>query len=175
MIRLVAPRIGDGPELLAFELDNRSFFEANVNARQADYYSPEGVSAAIEASLVEAREDAAYQYLIRNEADLLVGRINLTRVRRSHFFSAEVGYRIARSMGGKGYASEALRQALSIAFREKALARIEAMVRPENVGSIRVLQKNGFVLFGRSSRSFELGGTWYDRLHFERHAAGPDR
>ncbi|PTT79559.1 N-acetyltransferase, partial [Pelomonas sp. HMWF004] len=33
------------------------------------------------------------------------------------------------------------------------------------------LQRNGFQQFGRSTRSFELGGVWHDCLHFERHAA----
>jgi RimJ/RimL family protein N-acetyltransferase len=39
-----------------------------------------------------------------------------------------------------------------------------------NLGSVRVLLRNGFVQFGHSRNSFELGGLWYDRLHFERHA-----
>jgi ribosomal-protein-alanine N-acetyltransferase len=51
------------------------------------------------------------------------------------------------------------------------LKRIEADVRIDNAASIRVLVRNGFVQFGHSRRSFEVGGTWYDRLHFECHAA----
>lgn len=169
-ITLVQPRIDDVDEILAFELENRAYFEASVNARPSDYYSPRGVAAAIESSVAEAIDDQAYQYLIRDEDAVLVGRINLSRVRRAHFHSAEVGYRVARSMGGRGVASRAVQEVLDIAFRDKKLLRIEAMARPENVGSVRVLERNGFVAFGRSSRSFELRGVWYDRLHFERHA-----
>jgi ribosomal-protein-alanine N-acetyltransferase len=50
------------------------------------------------------------------------------------------------------------------------LARIEATARPENEGSVRVLERNAFSPYGRSTRSFELSGAWYDLLHFERHA-----
>jgi RimJ/RimL family protein N-acetyltransferase len=46
---------------------------------------------------------------------------------------------------------------------------IEADTRAENTASVRVLVRNGFVQFGHSKRSFQLKGTWYDRLHFERH------
>ena len=63
---------------------------------------------------------------------------------------------------------------LEQAFGTHGLGRIEAVARPENKGSIRVLERNGFRQFGRSRRSFELGGEWYDRLLFERHRDVPD-
>jgi len=44
--------------------------------------------------------------------------------------------------------------------------RIEAIARPENQGSVRVLERNGFQQFGHSRHSFELGGQWFDRLLF---------
>lgn len=167
----MAPCEVDLQALLAFELQNRAYFEATINARPASYYSAQGVGAAIEQARREARDDQAYQYLLW-DSGVLVGRVNLTRVRRAHFHSAELGYRIAQSAGGRGLASEAVRQVLARAFGEHGLVRVEATVRPDNEGSTRVLQKNGFTLFGRSHRSFELAGTWYDLLHFERRAEG---
>jgi ribosomal-protein-alanine N-acetyltransferase len=169
-VRLVQPCLDHVEALLSFELSNRPFFEAHVNARPASYYSTSGVVAAIDRAIDEAHEDLAYQFLVVDRDEKLVGRINLTRVRRAHFHSAEVGYRVAEAECGKGYAGEAVRQAVIVAFEEKALKRIEASARPENVGSVQVLLRNGFVPFGRSSRSFELDGIWYDRLHFEKHA-----
>lgn len=67
-------------------------------------------------------------------------------------------------------ASAAVGAVLRIAFDELGLLRIEANAGVENAGSIKVLQRNGFVQFGRSQRSLQLAGVWYDRLHFERHA-----
>lgn len=170
-IRLVAPCLDHVDALLSFELANRSFFESHVNARPATAYSTAGVAAAIELAIDEAHEDKAYRFLVMNGADRLVGRVNLTRVRRAHFHCAELGYRVAEAQCGKGYAGEAVRQVLIVAFEQKALMRIEAIARPENAGSVQVLRRNGFVPFGRSCRSFELAGVWHDRLHFEKHAA----
>jgi ribosomal-protein-alanine N-acetyltransferase len=68
-----------------------------------------------------------------------------------------LGYRIGQSVGGRGYASEAVRQVLQIAFGV-GLQWIEADARIDNLGSIRVLERNGFAQFGRSRRSFELRG-----------------
>lgn len=169
-IRLLPPGSDDRDELLAYELRNRSFFEASINARPVGYYTPGGVEAAIAAAVDDARHDRAYQYLVRDAAGALVGRVNLSRVRRAHFHSAELGYRIGESDSGKGYAREAVRQIIAMAFSTLGLLRIEATSRPENVGSTRVLLGAGFAQFGRSSKSFQLGGVWYDLLHFERRA-----
>lgn len=172
-LQLIPPSPDVADELLRFETENRAFFEARINGRPANYYSPQGVRAAIDLAVKEAAEDKGYQFLIRTEAGELVGRVNLIGVRRTHFQMADLGYRMAESACGKGYASEAVRLVLERAFGELGLKRIEANARVENEGSVRVLLRNGFTQFGRSSKSFELGGVWHDRLHFERHATPP--
>jgi ribosomal-protein-alanine N-acetyltransferase len=170
---LVPPTHADLVALLAFELENRAFFEATINARAPGYYSRDGVAQAIDAAIDDARQDRAYQFLAKAPGGELLGRVNLSEIRREHFHSAALGYRIGQSAGGRGHASEAVRQVLAIAFGQLGLKRIEANARADNLGSIRVLERNGFVQYGRSRRSFELQGTWYDRLHFERHAGDP--
>lgn len=169
-LHLIPPSLDIADELLHFETDNRAFFEARINSRPPGYYSPEGVRAAIALAQSEAVQDKGYQFLVRNEAGELLGRVNLAGVKRSHFQMCELGYRMAESACGKGHASEAVRLVLAKAFGELGLARVEAVARVGNEGSIKVLLRNGFREFGRSLRSFELGGVWHDRLHFERHA-----
>ena len=167
-LQLRPPAAEDLDELLDFELRNRAFFEAHVNARPPGYYSADGVRAAIGTAQREADEDKGYQYLLRDGAGALVGRVNLSRVRRAHFHSAELGYRVAEPAQGRGVAREAVRQVLALAFGELKLVRVEATARDGNEGSARVLLRNGFSAFGRSRRSFELGGTWHDLVHYER-------
>jgi [ribosomal protein S5]-alanine N-acetyltransferase len=171
-VHLIPPTLDSADELLRFETDNRAFFEARINSRPPGYYSPEGVRAAIALAEREAAQDKGYQFLVCTEAGELVGRVNLAGVKRTHFQMADLGYRMAESACGKGYASEAVRLALAKAFGELGLARVEANARVGNEGSIKVLLRNGFREFGRSQRSFLLDGVWHDRLHFERHAAG---
>ncbi len=169
-VQLIPPTPDVADELLRFETDNRAFFEARINARPPGYYSLQGVQAAIEQARRDSAEDKGYQFLVRDAAGVLVGRVNLAGVRRGQFQMADLGYRIGESAGGRGHASEALRQVLVKAFGELGLRRVEANARVDNEGSVRVLLRNGFTQFGRSTRSFELGGVWHDRLHFERHA-----
>lgn len=169
MIALRPVSLDDREDLLHFEQENRAFFESHVTARPAGYHSPAGIQAAVERALREAQEDLGYQYLIRDAQSQLIGRINLSHVRRAHFFSAELGYRIAQRACGQGHASAAVRQVLDLAFGPLGLQRLEAHARATNPASVRVLQRCGFVQFGHSRRSMELQGVWHDRLYFERH------
>lgn len=169
-LTLHAPTREHLDELLAFELANRRFFESHINARPAAYYSRDGVAAAVDAAGRDAELDRAYQFLVRDAQGELVGRVNLTRVRREHFHSAELGYRIGETHNGKGHAKRAVGLALDMAWGELSLVRVEATARGENPGSVKVLLANGFREFGRSTRSFDLRGRWYDLLHFERRA-----
>ena len=160
----------DAAALLRFELEHRAFFERWINARDPKFYSAQGVAAAIAAAQATWSNDQAFQYLVV-EDERIVGRVNLTSVRRTHFQCADLGYRIGEHDGGRGIASQAVALCLAQAFGAHGLARIEAVARPENTGSVRVLERNGFQQFGHSRRSFELGGVWFDRLLFERHRA----
>lgn len=172
ILTLVPPTPADAESLLEFELANRTYFESHINARPPSFYSTEGVVQAIAQAQRDAADDKGFQYLVRDAAGRLVGRVNFSRVRRAHFHSAELGYRIAEAETGKGYAKQAVRLALDAAGSAHGLLRVEATARPENSGSVSVLSHNGFTSFGRSTRSFELGGRWFDLLHFERDLQG---
>jgi len=167
-LTLTPPQWDDMNEMLAFELANRAFFESWINARPDAYYSVDGVTRAIETALQEASEDRTYQYLVR-ENGLLVGRLNFTQVRRRYYHCASLGYRMGAEYTGRGLARQAVALGLQKAFQDHGLLRIEATVRPENLGSVRVLERSGFTQYGHSRKSFLLHGQWFDMLHFEIH------
>lgn len=57
----------------------------------------------------------------------------------------EVGYHVRRDLWGKGYATEAARACTDYAFRRLGATRVISMIRPENLRSRRVAEKNGMV------------------------------
>jgi RimJ/RimL family protein N-acetyltransferase len=63
---------------------------------------------------------------------------------------ATLGYTVAEEMQGRGVATQAVRQAIRIAFGPDGLGleRIEAVAAVENVASRRVLEKAGFQFEG---------------------------
>lgn len=165
-LQLVAPAPADAAELLAFELANRRFFETWINARSEAYYSLDAVAEAIEQAGRERRADSAYQFLAKVDG-AIVGRVNLNAVTRRYFNRASLGYRMAENAAGKGYASRAVALALRQGFEALGLWRVEADVRAINAGSLRVLERNGFQVYGKSARSMRMHGVWHDVLHLE--------
>jgi RimJ/RimL family protein N-acetyltransferase len=57
---------------------------------------------------------------------------------------AEVGFALARGAWGQGFATEALGLLIEFAFRELGLHRLEADADPENMRSLRLLERHGF-------------------------------
>ncbi len=59
---------------------------------------------------------------------------------------AEVGYHVNRVCWNQGFATEAARAVMDDAFRKLDVARVVSMIRPENVASRRVAEKNGLTI-----------------------------
>jgi len=55
----------------------------------------------------------------------------------------EIGYRLARSAWGKGFATEAAVAVRDYAFKTLGMKRLIAMIDPSNIASIRVAKKIG--------------------------------
>jgi [ribosomal protein S5]-alanine N-acetyltransferase len=129
----------DGPELLAMERENRAYFRELIGDRGDDWFA---TFEERHLDLVEANEAGeALMCVVRDEEGRLVGRMNLQDVVPE---GGEVGYRIAEWAGGRGHATEALRQLLELAD-DRGVRSVEAVALVSNPASQRVLTANGFV------------------------------
>jgi ribosomal-protein-alanine N-acetyltransferase len=165
-LEIAPPTIADTTALLDFELENRAYFEARINARPANFYNHETVRYSIEEAAQHRILGTGYQFLIKSSGEIL-GRINLSGVVKTYYNKATLGYRIGASHGGKGVGTQAVSLLLQEAFGRFGLWRIEALVREDNLGSIRVLEKNGFFVYGRAAQSMYFNDAWGDLLYFE--------
>jgi len=55
----------------------------------------------------------------------------------------EIAYHVRRDLWGNGYATEAARACIDFAFNKLGAQRVISMIRPGNVSSRRVAEKNG--------------------------------
>ena len=92
-----------------------------------------------------------------------VGAVTLDRRSGQHACRAELGYVLAREHWGKGIATAAARLALGDGFDALGVGRVEAFVDPENVGSVRVLEKAGMIREGLLRRYLVHRGRVRDR------------
>jgi len=74
-----------------------------------------------------------------------------------------IGYSVLGEFQRHGYATEAVRRIVAAAFALPGVRRIVATTYPELVGSIRVLEKNGFACVGEGhpGEGFEEGTVVY--------------
>ena len=137
----------DARDLFEFEYKNRAFFERMVPSRGDEYYHFEHFCHILSELLLEQAERISYFYLIRDENDNIVGRINLvdTEVDGS-IRMGQLGYRIGEEQIGKGLATKAVNMLLKMLPDEYGIHEVHAKTTEDNFGSQKVLEKNHFTL-----------------------------
>jgi [ribosomal protein S5]-alanine N-acetyltransferase len=164
-IRLVtADDAGPLADLLSV---NRAFLAPWEPLRGADYATEESQSRDIAAALARHDEGGALPYVILDQGRV-VGRITVSDIVRGPFQSGHLGYWVAEAYNGRGLASAAVAAMLEIGFGEAALHRIQAGTLVHNLGSQRVLQRNGFERIGLAPRYLRIAGLWQDHILYQR-------
>jgi ribosomal-protein-alanine N-acetyltransferase len=94
------------------------------------------------------------------------GQITVGNIIRGSLCSAWVGYWVASRSTSGGVATAAVALVVDHCFTAGGLHRLEATVRPENMASLRVLEKLGFRQEGVFRRYLDVAGAWRDHLCF---------
>lgn len=160
--------LDDANKLFDFEVENRHYFDAIGLSRSESYYNYVSFEEIVNDLVKDQELGVHFMYLITNEQDEVVGRINLTDVIKGPLNKAELGYRIGEKHQGKGYATAAAKIIISKAKKVHNLHRIEAGTSPQNIGSQIVLIKNGFQFVGKYTQYIMTAEGWTDSLLFEK-------
>jgi ribosomal-protein-alanine N-acetyltransferase len=146
--------------VLAFELANRAYFAASISDRGDSYFDQFAEQHKALLAAQEAGIDAFY--VLVAEDGSVMGRFNLVRIVGD---TAELGYRVAETVAGRGVATATVRELCRIAVEQHGLRTLRAATSHENVASQKVLLKAGFVAVG-PAKPADIGGkqgTWYQR------------
>lgn len=138
--------------------------------RPAGFWEERAVAERMALELDNAAHDRslALYMTLRQAPDRIVGRVALNTIVRGVFQSCTAGYGLAPEATGNGYMTEALSEAVRIAFDELSLHRVEVNVIPRNTRSVAVARRCGFVQEGLSPRYLRIAGRWEDHLRFAR-------
>lgn len=111
-------------------------------------------------------------------AGKVIGSIALMREKSDlvlHDGDAEIGYVLRQDSWGQGFATEAANAVIRWVRQEPGIARLVATCRPENIGSVRVLEKLGLSPVGYLVGHKMIDGVARDSLLFESQWLGPER
>jgi ribosomal-protein-alanine N-acetyltransferase len=150
---------------------NREFLAPWEPKREPEFFTLDGQRAAIKCVLRELEQGVTVPHVSVDD-DRIVGRVTLSNIVRGPFQSCNIGYWVSADANGHGHATAAVAQMSEIAFSQLGLHRIEAGTLPNNTGSQRVLEHNGFERIGVARAYLSIAGRWQDHVLYQ--LLGPD-
>ncbi|GAA3212639.1 GNAT family protein [Microbacterium terregens] len=161
-IRLVRPR--DARILQHELLSNRAWLQP------WEATSPDGpvsfdMRTGVRRLLQQYRDGTGIPFVMEDDGEL-AGQLNVWGIARGSLASATIGYWVSERFAGRGITTTSVALATDLCFSEMRLHRMEICIRPENVASLRVVEKLGFRYEGLRRRFIHIDGDWRDHYAF---------
>jgi [ribosomal protein S5]-alanine N-acetyltransferase len=153
-------RADHAPAVLAFELANRAYFAGFISDRGDDFFDQ--FAERHSALLAEQEAGSCIFHVLVGDDGSVLGRFNLVDIEDD---TAELGYRVAQDVAGRGVATATVRELCRLAAAQYGLRTLRAATSHQNVASQKVLTNAGFVAVGPADPAHIGGkrGTWYQR------------
>lgn len=157
-------RVRDARKLERELMDNRSWL------RKWEATSPGGarsfdVRSSIRNLISHARTGAGLPFVIEYNGEI-AGQLNVSSIVGGSVSQASIGYWVSERFAGKSITPTAVALATDYCFFQLGLHRMEICIRPENVPSLRVVEKLGFRYEGLRRRFIHIDGDWRDHFCF---------
>jgi [ribosomal protein S5]-alanine N-acetyltransferase len=168
-VTLRTPQMTDYNEWAALRDASRAFLTPWEPTWPADDLTRGSFRRRIRRYAEDLRTDQGYAFLIvRNTDGVLVGGLTLANIRRGVAQAASLGYWMGLPYVRCGYMTAGVRAVIPFAFATLRLHRLEAACIPTNAGSIRLLEKTGFLREGYAREYLCINGIWQDHLLYAR-------
>jgi ribosomal-protein-alanine N-acetyltransferase len=168
-VMLRTPQIADFEEWVALRETSRDFLTPWEPTWPVDDLTRAAFRRRVKRYAEDLRTDQGYAFLIMRSSDgALVGGLTLANIRRGVAQAGSLGYWTGLPFVGQGYMTAAVRAVIPFAFMSLRLHRLEAACIPTNTGSIRLLEKTGFVREGYAREYLCINGIWQDHLLYGR-------
>ena len=109
---------------------------------------------------INKNEAITWAITLKNDSKL-IGTIGYWQIFKEHF-RAEIGFILHPDFQGKGIMQEAINKIIEYGFDVMKLHSIEANVNPENVSSIKLLERNNFIKEGYFKENYYYNGKFLD-------------
>lgn len=113
---------------------------------------------------IDANTDINWGVCLKN-TDTIIGFMGFYRVQPENY-RTEIGYMILPEYDGKGFVTEAVKTMLDYAFNSGGFHSIDAVIDPDNLGSEKVLLKNGFRKEAHFIEDEFFEGKFWDSIHY---------
>ena len=155
-------------KVLDFYLRNKDFLEPFEPDRVSLFYTQAFQQANLnyEYTLIRDLRLLRLWLFEKENPEKIIGSICIQNIIRGPFLSCIISYKMDKDYLRLGYATEALNSLIDIAHTTYGLHRIEAYIVPDNVPSIHLVEKLGFLPEGIARISVHLRGKWMDQIRY---------
>jgi [ribosomal protein S5]-alanine N-acetyltransferase len=109
---------------------------------------------------IENKEALIFKIVDKN-TNQFIGLLG-ANMHRSKLQSGEIWYKLDKHFWHNGFATEAVNALLQYLFTKLNMHRVEAACSVQNIASVKVLEKVGMHLEGRTRQKLPIGGLWHD-------------
>lgn len=157
-------RMKDSKSMERLILSNREWL------RPWEATNPEGpnsfdIRGQIRMLLKQMDNNSCLPFVIEQDGTI-VGQLNVANILFGSVSSCVIGYWVAPEVAGKGITPTAVALVCDYLFNVVGMHRIEIDIRPENLSSLRVVEKLGFRYEGLKQRYIHINGAWRDHYIF---------
>ena len=156
------------PLVLAFCKQNRTVFDQYEVEKPENFYTLEFQKRLISAEyegFLHGKYVRFYMFDNHN-TQKIIGTVSFSEIKRNSFFSCQTGYKVDSDYVNQSYGAKMLSEAIKIMTSEYSMHRITAYIMPDNLPSIKLVEKLGFELEGIARSYVLLNGTWMDHLNY---------
>ena len=152
------------PQVLEFYRNNASVFEQYEPIVGEDFYTLRHHEQLLqhEYNQIIKLQMLRFWLFEKDNPEKIIGTICFQNITPNIFASASVGYKMDAFYRRRGYCYEALVSGLKLVYQEIGIRRFEALVLPENIPSISLLEKIGFSREGLLKDKVFLQNRWRD-------------
>ncbi len=155
-------------KLLKYYSDNRAFFEKHEPVWPEQYYTLNYQRRILESEMenMENRTSAYYYYSLKEDPEKIIGSISFVRIRKEPYASTIFGYNQHEAYQGHGYCTEACAAAIKEVLKFAHIHRIESRVLTDNIKSVHIMEKLGFIHEGMEYAGILIGGEFRDHFRY---------
>lgn len=158
----------DCAKVLRFYKKNAAIFQPHEPLCPVNYYTETYQYNALMAEYHAFLEGKGVRFYLfeKQHPATVIGTISFTN--RTHGFSqsAVTGYKLDANFQHRGYAFEALQKGIEIMFYEEQLHRLTAYIMPDNLPSVKLIQRLYFSYEGIAREYACIQGKWEDHCQY---------
>lgn len=164
-------------EVLSMYQRNRLIFERFEPTRPANFYSIDYHEAMLRREYKSYMANSFLRYYIYKNPNIsrIIGAVNFNLMRDPNYFSgnnnspfthAEIGYKMDVLYQNQGLTYEACMAGIQVMISDYGIRRIDARIHPDNIASIKLAEKMGFIPLQFEPKSANVMGEYVDIMRY---------